>query len=75
MRTWAKADLVTFLNTGKMKETQTGGKNPTQQNLQSKELNFGNIITGTSNESQTTLIGSNGSPTYNIAYKGHSLKI
>lgn len=73
MQTWAKADPVSFLNTGKMKETQNGGK--TQQNLQSKELNFGTIVTGTSNESQTTLIGSNGSPTYNIAYKGLSLKI
>lgn len=59
-----------------MKERQTGGeKNSTQQNLQSKELNFGNAIIGISNESQTTLIGSNGSPTYNIAYKVLSLKI
>lgn len=59
-----------------MKETQIeGGKNSTQQNLQSKEPNFGNFITGLSNESQTALIGSNGSLTYNIAYKVLSLKI
>ena len=60
-----------------MKETpNVGKKNVTRQNLQPKELNFGKVITtGTYNESQTTLIGSNGSPTYNIAHKGLSLKI
>jgi len=61
-----------------MKETPNwgrGGGNPTQQNLQHKVLNFGKVITGTYNESQTTLIGSNGIPTYNIAHKGLSLKI
>lgn len=53
-----------------------GERGTTQQNLQSKERNFGKVLTtGTYNESQTALIGSDGSPTYNIAHKGLSLKI
>lgn len=48
----------------------------TQQNLQPKELTFGKVITTwTYNESQITLIYSNGSSTYNIPHKRLPLKI
>lgn len=59
-----------------MNETPSVGKKATKnkkKKFAAQELTFGEVITY--NESHTTLIGSDGSSTYNIAHKGLSLKI
>lgn len=60
-----------------MNKTPSVGKKSNNNNQKKKsaaqELTFGEVIAY--NESHTTLIGSDGSSTYNIAHKGLSLKI
>lgn len=75
-RLFSSSSFFFFKHWKNEQDTQCREKKQQQQPKKksaAQELTFGEVIAY--NESHTTLIGSDGSSTYNIAHKGLSLKI